>query len=101
MIKQLTNRLDLISNENKRNITEKSSSYSEKLRIYVDEIADIRKVLEDNNYEISSLKQRLSEALEELDIANSNVNRLEQRLNEESETNEGLLAACENEKNES
>lgn len=101
MIKQLTNRLDLISNENKRNITEKSSSYSEKLRIYVDEIADIRKVLEDNNYEISSLKQRLSEALEELDIANSNVNRLEQRLNEESEANEGLLAACENEKNES
>ena len=63
-VKQLTNKLEILTNENKRTINEKSNSYSEKLKTYIDEITEVRKVLEDSNYEITTLKQNLNEALD-------------------------------------
>ena len=63
-------------------MTEKSNTYSEKLKSYIDEITQVRKILEDSNYEINSLKQNLNETLEQLEASKNSGNRLEQRLQE-------------------
>lgn len=55
-IKNLTNRLEMLSIQNKKSINEKSSLYSEKLKVYVEEIADIKRLLEDNNVENGMLR---------------------------------------------
>lgn len=46
----MTNKLQMTVTENKKNIHDKSNMHSQKLKLYVDEIAQIRKVLEDSNY---------------------------------------------------
>ena len=57
-------------------MTEKSNNYSDKLKSYIDEITQVRKVIEDNNYEIANLKHNLSETVDELESKRNSLNRL-------------------------
>lgn len=42
-------------------MNEKSGLYSEKLKVYIEEIAEIKKVLDENNLETNNLKYQLKE----------------------------------------
>jgi hypothetical protein len=60
-IKQMANQQEFSTAENRRNMNEKSGLYSEKLKVYIEEIAEIKKVLDENNLETNNLKYQLKE----------------------------------------
>ena len=68
-------------------MNEKSGLYSEKLKVYIEEIAEIKKVLDENNMETNNLKYQLKEYEEEVLNLRALNSKLEDRLKDETNGN--------------
>ena len=86
-IKQMANQQEFSTAENRRNMNEKSGLYSEKLKVYIEEIAEIKKVLDENNMETNNLKYQLKEYEEEVLNLRALNSKLEDRLKDETNGN--------------
>lgn len=88
MIKQLSHKLESQTSEHKRQFDEKANLFSEKLKIYVSEITDMKKSHEENMYEIDALRNSLNETHAELEMMKTNYAKLEEKYEEVFETAE-------------
>lgn len=86
-IKQMANQQEFSTAENRRNMNEKSGLYSEKLKVYIEEIAEIKKVLDENNLETNNLKYQLKEYEQEVLNLRALNSKLEDKLKDEANGN--------------
>ena len=77
------NRLDSLQHQNQRHLSSTSESYSAKLKLYIEEITSIKKVLEDNNLELNGLRHQLKETGEENQQLAHHCSRLQSKCEEE------------------
>lgn len=68
-------------------MNEKSGLYSEKLKVYIEEIAEIKKVLDENNLETNNLKYQLKEYEQEVLNLRALNSKLEDKLKDEANGN--------------
>ena len=89
-MRMLNNRVQFVEKEKKKMLEEQTHSYSEKLKIYVEEIANIKNLLDENEFETGNLKMENEHLIEENDLLRYNLEELGDKLNIIIEAKDGI-----------